>query len=180
MVNNVENTDAGIQRQLQREGENDVLDLDAKISDSENVFYEKQDNEISFKKSPKEQYNSGDEVTRDVTQSHTRQFQKLKELLILSKKKTPSHLKRPAEPTSSVSHSSQKLMGRESQVSSLEMRSPAHKKKRLFNNDEDLNCGEKPASASDLGKGLCKYTQYRPFSQEDQAQGYKKNHAQLK
>ena len=170
MVNNVENADdASIQRQLQREGENDVLDLDAKKSDSENVFYEKQDNEISFKKSPKEQNNSGDEITRDVTQSHTRQFQKLKELLILSKKKTPSHLKRPAEPTSSGIHSSQKLMGRDSEVSSLEMRSPAHKKKRLFNNDEDLNFGEKPASASDLGKGLCIYTQNRPFSQENQA-----------
>ena len=149
MVNSVEITDANIQRKLER---------DANKVDSENVFFEKQDNEISFKKSPKEQNNSGDEVTRDVTQSHTRQFQKLKELLILSKKKTPSHLKRPAEPTSSVIHSSQKLMGRESQGSSLEMRSPAHKKKRLFNNDEDLNFGEKLASASDLGKGIYIYS----------------------
>ena len=158
MVNNVENIDANIQRQLQRERENDVLELEANKVDSENVFYEKQDNEISFKKSPKEQNNSGDEVTRDITQAHTRQFQKLKELLILSKKKTPSHLKRPAEPTSSVIHSSQKLMGRESQGSSLEMRSPAHKKKRLFNNDEDRNFGEKLVSASDLGKGIYIYS----------------------
>ena len=90
--------------------------------------------------------NFPEETTRETTQSLAR-LQKLRGMLIMSKKKTPTHFKRPAEPKTDIS--SPRLYPEE-------IRSPAHKKKKLFDNPmADISiAGDRTLSASDLGMQL--------------------------
>ena len=123
---------------------------------TENEFSEEQvDDEITFKKTSKERDTDNvDQVTRDMTQSLSRQCQKLKEMLILSKKKTPTHLKRPAESKLQI-QAGQSLMSIDSQMTSTDICSPAHKKKKLFDSGDGLGSvstlDEKTVPTCELG-----------------------------
>ena len=94
------------------------------------------DTEITFKKSSRETgSNFADDFTKETTQTYTK-LQKLKEMLILSKKKTPTHLKRPAEPKMEAKLD-QGLSVDSPNVHAADIGSPAHKKKKLFNTASD-------------------------------------------
>ena len=108
-----------------------------------------EDDEVGLKRDSGEtDSNFSDEVTRETTQSLAR-LQKLRDKLILSKKKTPTHFKRPAEPKTDISHG---YTGGPS-LHPEEMRSPAHKKKKLFDYPiADISkAGDRTLSASDIG-----------------------------
>ena len=95
--------------------------------------------------------NFPEEITREATQSQAR-LQKLRDMLILSKKKTPTHFKRPAEPKTDINVNQGLIDG--PRLCPEEMRSPAHKKKRLFDYPiADISkAGDRTLSASDIGR----------------------------